>query len=364
MACGGLDMNGCEPGAKEQGGMFMKASGTPFRAAEYWEKAEGGFVICGLCPHHCRLKEGHAGICKVRGVKDGAMVSYGYGLISSAHIDPVEKKPLYHYYPGFPVYSIGGWGCNFGCVFCQNWTISQRMEFHGVVHTPGEVVRKVMESGCRLIAYTYNEPLVGFEFVRDCCRLAKDSGLKNIVVTNGYLERGPAEELLPMVGALNVDIKSMSGDFYKRQCGGDLGPVLDFCVLARELGCHVEVTNLVIPGLNDSDLLFEQLADWVNRSLGEATPLHLSAYHPDYKAEYPATSSSTLLRAASICMKTLRYVYTGNVVAGFSDTPCPGCGATLIAREGYRVRATGVSGGCCAACGRKAEVVGLGEGGD
>ncbi len=335
----------------------MKADVKKMPVAEYWEKSQDGIILCRLCPHHCRLKEGQTGICRVRAAQDGELKALGYGLVSAAHIDPIEKKPLYHFYPGAPVYSIGGWGCNFGCGFCQNWTISQRMEFHGVVHTPRELVGKTMESGCQLIAYTYNEPMVGFEFVRDCSRLARDKGLKNILVTNGYIEREPAEALLPLVDALNVDVKSMSDEFYRKQCRGTLAPVLEFCALAHSMGRHVEITNLVIPGLNDSDQEFEQLAQWVNAAMGDRVPLHLSAYHPDYKVELPATSASTLMRAAGICRRYLKYVYIGNLALGDNRTTCPGCGETLIIREGYRTRLTGIRGGVCANCGQSADVV-------
>ncbi len=285
-------------------------------------------------------------------------MALGYGLISAAHIDPIEKKPLYHFHPGSRVYSIGGWGCNLGCVFCQNWTLSQRMEFHGVLHTPRELISRAVDSGCGLIAYTYNEPVVGYEFVRDCCLLARESGLKNVLVTNGYIEREPAESLLPMVDALNVDIKSMRQDFYRKQCRGTLTPVLDFCVLAHEAGRHLEITNLVIPGLNDDECDFEQLGQWISASLGDKVPLHLSAYHPDYKVDIPATSASTLMKAAGICRRYLKYVYIGNVAVEDNCTNCPGCGATLIVREGYHTRVSGVRGGLCASCKRPVDVVG------
>jgi len=337
----------------------MKANGKNCRDAEYWSVGEDGVVVCGLCPHHCHLREGRDGLCKVRGVRDGRLKALGYGVISSAHIDPVEKKPLYHFHPGAPVYSIGGWGCNFGCVFCQNWSISQRMEYHGTMHLPGELIPKAAETGCELIAYTYNEPLVGFEFVRDCCVLARERRLKNILVTNGYIDPVPAKELLPLVDALNVDIKSMSEDFYRRQCKGSLAPVLEFTRMARETGCHVEITNLVIPGLNDGDEAFETLARWIAGTLDERVPLHLSAYHPDYKASFPATPPSLLIRAATLCRRFLKYVYIGNVMLGEGQaTICPGCGHPLIAREGYQIYAEGIRNGECRHCGRKADVIG------
>ncbi len=330
-----------------------------YREARYWTSEDGGVVVCGLCPHRCRLKEGCDGFCRVRGVRDGSLMALAYGSISSAHIDPVEKKPLYHYHPGAFVYSIGGWGCNFRCVFCQNWSISQRVEHHGAFHEPSEVIRKATEAGCELIAYTYNEPLVGFEFVRDCCRRAGAAGLKNILVTNGYVSHEPAGELLPLVDALNVDIKSMEGGFYKRQCGGQLEYVLDFVKQACSLGCHVEITNLVIPGLNDGEQDFESLAQWISGELGQYTPLHLSAYHPDFKANYPPTSAATLRRAAVICRKRLAYVYLGNLPGREGQTTfCPGCGADLVIREGYRTTRDGLENGRCRNCGRPADIVG------
>ncbi len=237
----------------------------------------------------------------------------GYGVLSSVHVDPIEKKPLYHFHPGASIFSVGGWGCNFGCTFCQNWTISQDFRKSGTRHTPEQMVRAMREEGCSLIAYTYNEPLIGFEFVRDCCRLVHADGGENVLVTNGFVEESPAAELLPLVDALNVDIKSMDEAFYKHYCKGSLSPVLRFCRQAVKAGCHLEITNLIIPGLNDTDEGFERLAGWIHDELGPLTPLHLSAYHPDFKLAVPHTSRKTLQRASDICQKTLAYVYQGNL---------------------------------------------------
>jgi pyruvate formate lyase activating enzyme len=282
----------------------------------------------------------------------------GYGVLSSVHVDPIEKKPLYHFHPGSSILSWGGWGCNFGCTFCQNWTISQDFRKSETIHTSGQMVQAMHAEGCSLMAYTYNEPLVGFEFVRDCSRLVRQEGGKNVLVTNGFIEETPAAELLPLVDALNVDIKSMEEGFYKKYCKGALAPVLRFCRQAVKAGCHLEVTNLIIPGLNDTDKGLEQLAAWIHDELGPLTPLHLSAYHPDFCLEVPPTSGETLHRAWDISRKTLAYVYMGNLLtkAG-QDTLCPGCGSLLIGRRGYQVSVIGLRTGACARCGRKADVI-------
>jgi pyruvate formate lyase activating enzyme len=328
------------------------------KRAEYWHTLPDGRIECLLCPHHCRLKEGQTGLCKVRTAEAGELKAIGYGLISSAHIDPIEKKPLYHFHPGASIFSIGGWGCNFGCVFCQNWTISQNAPRDGPRHAPDDLAQSARRSGCGLVAYTYNEPLVGFEFVRDCSRLMRDAGMKNVLVTNGYLEERPAAELLPLTDALNVDIKSIRDDFYRKQCHGTLAPVLRFCEQARASGCHVEITNLVIPTLNDDEEGIEALAVWIEDHLGPPTPLHLSAYHPDYKSSLPPTPAATLMRARELCRRHLSYVYVGNLRSSEGqDTHCPGCGATLVTRQGYDVQVVGLRNGACLRCGRKIEMV-------
>lgn len=331
--------------------------GQPPRA-EFWERAGDGGAVCGLCPHQCRIREGGAGLCRVRGVRGGELRAIGYGAISSAHIDPVEKKPLYHFHPGESIFSIGGWGCNLGCVFCQNWSISQRVPAALDRVAAGDVVAKLRASGCRLIAYTYNEPLVGFEFVRDCCRLVREAGMKNVLVTNGYMNAGPASGLLPLVDALNVDIKSMEDSFYRRECHATLGPVLDFCKQAVKAGCHIEITNLVVPTLNDAPELFARLSAWIREELGENIPLHLSAYRPEFKATWPPTPPETLMKARQICGEHLRYVYVGNVWSQEGqDTLCPGCGSIQIGRKGYATTTAGLRGSACRRCGRPADIV-------
>jgi pyruvate formate lyase activating enzyme len=325
--------------------------------ARYWEPLPDGRVRCLLCPHRCEIADGHAGRCRVREAAAGRLVAAGYGLISSAHVDPIEKKPLHHFLPGSSIFSIGGWGCNFACAFCQNWTISQDRQ-EGVRYTPADIVGQGARDGSVGIAYTYNEPVTGFEFVLDCARLARSQGLANVLVTNGFLNPEPAAELLPWVDAANVDIKSMDEAFYRRQCRGSLQPVLDFCCQARQAGCHLEITNLVIPGLNDGEESLARLARWIAERLGRDTPLHLSAYYPRYKSDAPPTSVSTLDRAFRVCADVLDHVFVGNADPGVGrDSVCRGCGAVLIERRGYRVRLKALSGSACSACGRESGIV-------
>jgi pyruvate formate lyase activating enzyme len=325
----------------------------PLHPARYWTQADGK-IRCDLCPHVCQIAEGRTGRCGVRAVRNGALVAAGYGQVSSAHLDPIEKKPLYHFMPGRPIFSVGGWGCNFACSFCQNWTISQERRLDGERVAPEAVVEAAGRNGSVGIAYTYNEPLINIEYVMDCARLVRAAGLANVLVTNGYVNPGPAAELLPLVDAINLDIKSLDDSFYREQCRGTLRPVLDFAVQSVRAGCHVEITNLLIPKLNDDDDQVRRLARWVASHLGKATPLHLSAYHPDYKLDLPSTPAATLARAFSVASAELTYVYLGNARTDQGrDTLCPGCGAVLVQRRGFEARAVGLSSaGACAACGR------------
>jgi len=328
------------------------------KEALFWHAAENGKIGCELCPHLCQIADGKRGICGIRLAREGRLYAAAYGLISSAHIDPIEKKPLYHFYPGSQIFSIGGWGCNFKCSFCQNWTISQQVELESPVISPEKIATAAQQEKSIGIAYTYNEPLINIEYVAECARLVRKAGRVNVLVTNGYVEKKSAEFILPLIDAMNIDIKSMEDEFYKKQCSGSLQPVLEFCKQAVAAGCHVEITNLIIPGLNDRDDHIRKLAEWIFTNLGEKTPLHLSAYHPEFKMNLPSTPSKTLERAYRLCRAILPYVYVGNVIANFGqNTLCPKCGAELILRQGYRTKIVGLKGKSCAKCGRRADVI-------
>lgn len=328
------------------------------KTAMYWHKIDGARVQCDLCPHACCLGEGGTGLCRVRTMSGGELKCSGYGLLSSSAVDPIEKKPLYHFHPGSRIFSIGGWGCNLSCRFCQNWTISQQSGVSGDCRSPHEIVESAFRHGSIGIAYTYNEPLINIEFVRDCAELAKARQLTNVLVTNGHIKAEPAADLLPLVDAMNVDIKSIDPSFYRRYCGGYLEPVLAFVEQAAASGCLVELTNLVIPGLNDGEKCFADLSRWIRTRLGETVPLHLSAYFPRYKLDIPPTPVSTLERAYRICSEDLAYVYVGNIVSKVGcDTLCPGCGTVVVSRRGYAATITNLRNGNCAVCGRPADLV-------
>lgn len=293
-------------------------------------------------------------------MRGGVLEALGYGVLASGGVDPIEKKPLYHFHPGAPIFSVGGWGCNFACDFCQNWSISQSFREGGGRYSPRDIADCAGREGSIGVAYTYNEPLINLEFVRDCAELVRADGRKNVLVTNGFIRPEPAAALLPFVDALNIDIKSIREEFYTKWCHGALGPVLDFARQAAAAGCLVEVTNLIIPTLNDSDDDLEGLARWVESELGRHTALHLSAYRPMYKMDIRATPRATMERAYRVCTAHLDYVYIGNLHAGLGqDTMCPGCRAVLVERLGYSTVVTGVKSGHCAECERRVDLVGV-----
>jgi len=324
--------------------------------ARWYDKVGDGTVDCHLCPHNCkRIAPGKTGLCRVRKNEDGTLVSLIYERVTSASVDPIEKKPLYHFHPGSDIYSIGTWGCNFRCEFCQNWQISQ-MEALTEKVTPDEVAHAARQDGSIGVAYTYNEPSMWFEYVFDCAEKVRERGLVNVLVTNGFINSGPASQLYPFIDAMNIDIKGMDEKFYREVVGGKLDPVLASAVQAK-VTSHVEITNLVIPTLNDSDAHFERLAKWMAENLGRETPLHLSAYFPRYKLHIGQTPPETLERARAICATHLDFVYVGNVAGESNDTVCRKCGATLVSRRGYHVTADGLTGANCAKCGAESGIV-------
>jgi pyruvate formate lyase activating enzyme len=307
------------------------------------------------------MGDGQTGRCRVRGARNGELQALAYGCVSSLHLDPVEKKPLYHFHPGRQILSVGGWGCNLGCEFCQNWQISQRGEKGQASRRLESIVQiAAAEPGNIGIAYTYNEPVVGVEFVMDCARAARGSGLRNVLVTNGFIQAKPAADLLQWVDALNVDVKSMDEEFYRRHCKGSLAPVLSFCRQAVEAGCHVEITHLTIPGMNDSMENMERLASWISESLGVGTPLHLSAYFPSYRFAIAETEPEILFGLREAARHHLSHVYVGNLHGRHEggDTHCSHCGSVLIRRAGYHVAVCGICEGKCASCGILAGVIG------
>jgi pyruvate formate lyase activating enzyme len=286
----------------------------------------------------------------------GRLMAVTYGLSTSFNVDPMEKKPLYHFHPGSQILSIGPNACNLGCQFCQNFQISQQAAPTTYL-PPADVAKAALKiSGCAGVAYTYTEPLMWYEYILDAAEAVKKAGLKNVLVTNGYLEPEPYDAILPLIDALNVDIKSMDEEFYRKICKGKLAPVLRN--VEKTAGrAHIEITNLVIPGLNDKDDNFERLAKYL-AGIDPFIPLHFSRYFPMYKMKNPATPPDTLFRAADIAKQWLKYVFVGNIYAGgYDDTHCPECNALLVRRDGYEVNAEGLKDGKCASCGANPRIV-------
>ena len=281
------------------------------KEALYWEKIDGE-VHCLLCPHDFKIVNGVTGVCGVRQNIGGKLYSLVYGEMTSVSLDPIEKKPLYHYHPGESILSLGTKGCNFKCPFCQNWAISQDLEVPTQKITSRWVIDKAKECKSFGIAYTYNEPFIWYEFVLETAKLAKKEGLENVLVTNGYVNPKPLEEMLPFIGAMNIDLKSIDDDFYRKYCKGSLEPVLR-TIKRSAKACHVELTNLVIPGLNDSEGNFDRLVDWIYDNVGADVPLHFSRYFPCYKLDQPLTSKETLEKAYKIAKKKLKNVHLGNI---------------------------------------------------
>jgi pyruvate formate lyase activating enzyme len=317
-------------------------------------------VQCTACEHWCTLKPGEVGKCQVRLNEGGHLVSLVYGRAAAAHLDPIEKKPLFHFLPTQPAFSIGTLGCNLHCPFCQNWNISQpgQLAHHparlGQPLAPEEIVRLCRERAIPIIAYTYNEPTVFFEYTLDTAKLAVEDGIRNVYVSNGFQTLEAIDAIAPYLHAINVDLKAFSDHFYRRVCGGRLQPVLrNIAHMVKETQIWVEVTTLVVPGTNDSDGELREMAGFL-ASTSRDIPWHLSAFHPDYQMlNRPATPRTTLERAYAIGVEAgLRYVYVGNLIdAKRSSTFCPQCGEMVVSRTGYQVKPRWEVAGHCPACG-------------
>jgi pyruvate formate lyase activating enzyme len=330
--------------------------------ARQYAKTKNNTTTCSLCNHRCVIKEGKYGICAVRKNVNGTLFAETYGKISAEAIDPIEKKPLFHYLPGTLSYSLGGIGCNFHCEHCQNWHISRASleDAHQRALAPAEGVDRAIRGRCASISWTYNEPTIWQEYTLDMGTLARAKGLGTVYVTNGYITEEALRELSPMLGAFRVDLKAFTDDFYRKICGGRLQPVLDSAKLARELGMHVETVTLVIPGLNDSLEEMNGLIRWVIENLGPATPMHFSAFHPDYRMTDRGVTPVATLEKIYKSARTLglKFPYIGNVYnPGYENTYCPSCGATLIERQGFASRFMDLDGQQCRNCGEKIELV-------
>ncbi|HZE18435.1 MAG TPA: AmmeMemoRadiSam system radical SAM enzyme, partial [Mycobacterium sp.] len=338
-----------------------------------YEKLDKDRVRCNLCAHRCVIAAGRQGICQVRENRSGTLYSLVYNLALSQAVDPIEKKPLFHFYPGSTAFSVATAGCNFRCEFCQNADISQMPRDRGQILgrrvTAEEIVRAAQRYGSQSIAYTYTEPTIFFEYSYDIARLAHQAGIASVYVTNGYMTRemlemfqGLTGDHEPWLDAANVDLKAFRDETYKRVCGARLQPVLDSLKVMKALGVWVEVTTLVVPGMNDSEAELGEIARFIAGELGAETPWHVSRFHPDYQMhDREATPAATLHRAYELGREAgLRYVYVGNLPgAHLEDTYCPNCGETVIRRWGFQVTQGRIQDGKCPQCGTAVDGVGL-----
>ena len=337
-----------------------------------YQKLDAGILECQACSHFCRIKSGQLGICGIRQNIGGKLYLLVYGKAAAANIDPIEKKPLFHFLPGSLAYSFGTLGCNFRCGNCQNFDISQMFESKRKVEdyaqlawgyplTPEEIVEKARENNCQSVAYTYNEPTVFLEYALDTMKLARKRGLKNVWVSNGFMSEKTLDLVIPHLDAINVDIKSFDAEFYKLNCGARLKPVLENCKRLVKEKIWLEITTLVIPGLSDSEKMLRGLAKFIKTELGDWVPWHLSAFSGaiSWKLKaIPDTSVKTIEKAYKIGKEAgLQYVYAGNIRgSNLENTCCPHCGKTVIKRIGYQIERLDKQ-GRCSHCGRKVDLI-------
>ena len=334
----------------------MSERTRPAPEAKFWQTESDGRILCTLCPRYCRLADGQAGFCFIRQNQNGILRSLGYGRPTSFAVDPIEKKPLNHFLPGSAILSFGTAGCNLGCRFCQNWDMSKARvdELHSLNVTAEEVVDLAQRENCPSIAYTYNDPIIIGEFVIDVAHIARERGIRSVMVTAGYITPEARTEIFREIDAVNIDLKGFTEEFYKKLTLSELQPVLDTMVwLRRETDIWFEITTLLIPGFNDSEEEIRRECAWVLENLGDDVPLHFTAFHPDYKmTDVPQTPASTLLRARKQAIEQgVKFVYVGNVLDDEGQTTwCPGCGAALIRRDWHSVREYRLQGDRCPDC--------------
>jgi pyruvate formate lyase activating enzyme len=324
--------------------------------AKWYIPLQDETVQCTLCPHNCILKEGKSGICRVRINQEGKLITEVHGFVSSLNFDPIEKKPLYHFYPGSTILSLGTYGCNLRCFFCQNCTISQtaaNSELPHSYYTPDQIVEIALKRPENIgIAFTYNEPIVWFEYMIDIARLAKKAGLKTVMVTNGFINTEPLAALLECIDAFSVDLKAFNQDFYTKVTSSRLEPVKETLKQISSAGKHLEIVNLVIPELNDDEGFFTEMISWIAKELGRETVFHISKYFPNYKLATEATPVSSIRKLKRLAENELSYVYTGNTGAENNDTHCINCNNILITRHIYTVSTVGLDEeGKCRQCG-------------
>lgn len=327
------------------------------KEAMFYEREEDNRVRCRLCRFNCLISDGGHGICAVRENRGGTLFSLVYGKLCAEHVDPIEKKPFFHVMPGSSSYSIATVGCNFHCRHCQNYTISQHRPdapVTGTPRTPLEIVQRALDTRCSSISYTYTEPTIFFEFAYDTARLARKAGLRNLFVTNGYIGKEALATIAPVLDAANIDLKGFSEEFYRDIVHAKLSEVLDSIIEYRKQGIWIEITTLIIPGLNDSDAELQGLAAFIVTNLGVDTPWHVTGFYPTYKlTDRPPTPIETLRRARDIGRAAgLHYVYEGNVPGeGGENTSCPSCSALLINRYGFAIGTNKIQNGACPDCG-------------
>ncbi|MCM8828588.1 MAG: AmmeMemoRadiSam system radical SAM enzyme [Candidatus Omnitrophica bacterium] len=328
------------------------------KEAMFYEKADNQMVRCYLCPKNCLVPEGNYGFCRARKNIAGTLYAMGYGKPCSVAVDPMEKKPLFHYLPGSRTFSIASAGCSLRCLFCQNWQISQSTpeQTRNYNLAPEEVANLAKEKNCPVIAYTYSEPVNFYEYMLDTAKIARSRGIKNIMHTAGYINQEPLEKLLPYIDAANVDLKGFSQNYYKNVCGAGLDDVLRTLKIMKKHKIWIEITTLIVPGYNDSEEELKKLCDWIKNNLGSDTPLHFSRFYPVYKlAHITATPYQTLEKAAEIAKRSgLKYVYIGNVYDNpYEDTICPNCGKIIMDRKGFEILKNHIKNGKCEFCGTK-----------